>query len=388
MITASSLARLRACPSSAVLARAEVHNIWADAGHDEHEILSRLDELPAELARHVPVGARAEVKVAYDVSTREGRIIGEGGGRDYGTPAPFEIVGSADVIGAADGVAIVLDWKTGFADVEPAATNSQLWFYALAACRALGCSSAIVRIVYTKTGRVDEHTIEPLDLAEFGDALELIHPRIAAAQAARSRGEVLDTREGSWCKHCPSKHVCPSKNALLVQFGERGLADAGDAMMTPQRARAAYEQVASIEQLVKDARKRLETYVDENGPIDLGNGKLYGRYARKGNEEIDGAIALRVIAEMVSPEHIATFTSAAIELSTSKAALKRGADAVGSGRMAAKLVDGIVKKVRELGGSRSKSTRPIGEFAADKHEPALRADIDIDALDQLMAVAK
>ena len=150
MITASSLTRLRQCPSSAVLPRAENASIWADAGNEEHDRLARwvsdrdsdaisdiVDaDLLARLPSLVPPGARAELKLAYDVVARTARIIGEGSGRAYGDPGPFEIVGSTDVGGEDGDAVVVIDWKTGFADVEPAATNDQLWFYATALCRA------------------------------------------------------------------------------------------------------------------------------------------------------------------------------------------------------------------------------------------------------------
>jgi hypothetical protein len=129
-----------------------------------------------------------------------------------------------------------------------------MWGCALAACRALGRTRAILRIVYTaQNDRCDEHELDALDLAEFAGRLESVHVTIAALRAAKARGEVLDTREGSWCKWCPCKHVCPSKNALLAQVAEKGLAVLGDAAMTPERARAGYEQIVRLEDLVRDA---------------------------------------------------------------------------------------------------------------------------------------
>lgn len=381
MITASSLARLRACPSSAVLSRAETQSAYADAGNVEHEELSALDDLPASLASAVPAGARSEVKLAYDVATHVGRIIGEGSGRDYGKPGPFEIVGSCDVLAVDGDRVIIIDWKTGYADVEPAASNAQLWFYALAACRALGIDNAVVRIVYTKTERVDEADLGPLELAEFASQLEHLHARVAERHAAKSRNEILDTREGSWCKHCPSKAFCPSKNALLVQIGSGGLAVIGDAAMTPERAADAYRQVMHVEQLVKDARKRLDRYVEDVGPIDIGNGQMYGRYSRKGNEKLDGNVAVQAIRDVVG-ESAKEFESVAIERKVTKAGIKRAAEHIVQ-KGATKLTARIVERIRELGGAESKLEYPIGEFAADKKPSTLKL-VDPDAINSLM----
>lgn len=386
MITASGLARLLACLGSAVLPRFENHNEWADLGNEEHDDLSDLANLPDELAALVPPGARSEVKLAFDVATGVGRIIGEGAGRSYGEIGPTEAAGSTDVLGVQGDAVVIVDWKTGFADVEPAASNAQLWFYALAACRALGKDRAIVRIVYTKTGRVDEAEIDALDLASFANRLAALHPRIAAAKERKARGEMVETREGAWCKHCPSKSVCPSKVGLLAQVASGGLAVIGDTEMTPARAAAAYEQLVRFEGMVKDARKRLETYVDEQGPLDLGNGRMYGRYQRKGNEKIDGAVAVRAIREVLGAELAAEFEATAIVPTTSKAAIDRAAKAV-TGSTTTKptaLARAVLAKTRELGGVTSSPTYPIGEFVRGKDEPASRPEIDTDAVDQLL----
>jgi hypothetical protein len=384
VITASALTRLRNCPSSAVLPRAENHNLWADAGHEAHAELAVFTE-DHPFSHLIPAGARAEVKLAYDVALRTGRVIGEGGGRDYGSVGPFEIAGSCDVMGVVGRQVVIIDWKTGHSDVDPAATNWQLWFYALAACRALGMDSALIRIVYTQSGRVDEYEIDALELAEFASSLERMHRQVGERIEARKRGEILETREGSWCKHCTSKHVCPSKTALLVQVSTGGLAVIGDTEMTKERAAGAYEQIVKIEQLVKDARKRLETYVDEQGPIDLGNGRMFGRYSRKGNERLDGAIAVKAIHEVVG-EGAKEFESIAIGYTTSKAAIERAAKAlVVNG--APKVAKAVIAKVRELGGAKSESTYPIGEYIRGKDEPAPQAAIDTDDLDRRLAEA-
>ncbi len=401
MITASSLTRLRQCPSSAVLPRAENASIWADAGNEEHDRLAHwvvdrdsdaisdiVDaDLLARLPSLVPPGARAELKLAYDVVARTARIIGEGSGRAYGDPGPFEIVGSTDVGGEDGDTIVVIDWKTGFADVEPAATNDQLWFYATALCRALGKDRAIIRIVYTKTGRVDSYEIEWDELPSFADKLERLHVQVAARIATKSRGEILETREGSWCKHCASKPYCGSKTALLVQVAEHGLAVIGDTTMTPDRAAAAYQQIEKVEQLVKDARKRLEAYVDEQGPIDLGGGKMYGRYHRKGNESLDGELAVQAIREVVG-EQAKEFEAIAIErkVVATKAAIKRAAQqlvAIG----ALKVEKAVLARLKELGGVKSTPTIPLGEFVRAKNDPATLPEIDADNLNRLLEKA-
>jgi hypothetical protein len=370
------LSRLLSCPGASVLPRAENASVYADAGNVEHaELADQLlrGELPDWIAAVMPASARSEVALGFDVATRAGRIIGENLGRAYGDVGPFEIVGSCDVIGIDNDSVVVVDFKTGHADVEPAATNAQLAFYALAASRALGKSSAIVRIVYTRTNRVDEATLDALDLAAFADRLEQLHIRAAANQEATRRGEVIATREGTWCRYCPSTPFCSAKNALLVQFSEKGLAVVGDSTITTERAAAAYEQIVRVESLVKDARKRLENYVDANGPIDLGEGRMFGRYVRNGNERLSGDVAVTAIAQVVG-ESAREFEAVAIERKTTKAAIERAARAVGAKRGTAAAV---IKKIRELGGaSNGADTMPLGEFTRGKDEEAPAFDVN------------
>lgn len=388
MITASSLSRRMNCPGSSVLPQAENHSEWAESGHEEHEELAigvSASTLPPELAKYVPADARPEVALAFDVATGEGRVIGENLGRNYGNPGPFEIVGSTDVLGIEGDAVIVIDWKTGFLNVEPAATNPQLAFYALAAARALNKSRAIVRIIYTKSGYCDEHELDALDLASFAERLKALHLRAARAQETKNRGEQVSTREGAWCRHCASKSVCPSKVSLLVQIAEGGLAVIGDTAMTPERAAGAYEQIVRIEQLVKDARARLVTYVDEQGPIDLGDGRMYGRYNKAGTERLDGKKAIEAIRAVVSPEIAKDFESIAIDHSTSKAAISRAAKEYAEKRGAGKLANAVIEKIRELGGAtHGASTMPIGEYTRGKDEPATRAAIDTDAVNRML----
>ena len=384
MITASALPRLMNCLASSALPRAENASEWADAGHQEHaELADQLlhGDLPEWIAAVVPAGSRPELALAYDVVTRKGRIIGENLGRNYRDIGPFEIAGASDVVGVEGDSVVVVDFKTGHNDVEPAATNAQLAFYALAAASALGKDTAIVRIVYTKSRRVDEATLDVFDLAAFAEQLSKLHVGAAEMHAAYRRGEQLETREGSWCKHCASKPYCPSKNALLVQVAEKGLAVIGDSTLTPERAAAGYEQLVKVEQLVKEARKRLETYVEEIGPIDLGGGRMFGRYVRPGNERLDGTVAVQAIAEIVG-ESAKEFEAVAVERRTSKAAIDRAAKQFGSKRGTA---PAVIRRIRELGGAtNAPDTLPIGEYLADKHEPAEKPEIDADAINQLM----
>src|SRR5580704_11443141 len=167
-ISPSSLLRQLNCEGSLFLPRAENYSQAAEDGSAEHERLADFASLDPEIAKHIPLHASSEVKLAYDVVTGKGRIIGYGADRRYGTLGPNEIAGTADVAAHEDdGCVVIRDFKTGYADVEPARSNPQLAFYALAYASAVGASFARVGIIYTKSMRLDVAELDALDLAAF-----------------------------------------------------------------------------------------------------------------------------------------------------------------------------------------------------------------------------
>ncbi|HVZ35777.1 MAG TPA: DUF2800 domain-containing protein [Polyangiaceae bacterium] len=384
MITFSQLQRLLECPGSEALPRAEIASPWADAGHEEHAVLAeqvRMGTLPEKWRKYVPDGSRAELGLAFDVVNRTGRLLGEDLSRAYGVIGPFEIAGAADVVGAISDCVVIGDWKTGYNEVEPAATNAQLAGLALAATRALGMSRAIVRLFYTKTGAMDEAELDALDLAAFADRLEAMHGRVAQQQGAV--GDV-STREGSWCRHCPAnKNRCASKTALLVQVAQRGLTVIGEQELTAEMARESYSQIVALEQMVKDARSRMNAWVDENGPIELANGKRYGRYQRTGKAKLDADAATTAIAEICG-ESATDIVRGCVKRTVSQADIERAVKAVAP-KGYTKTKARIVARIEELGGLERVPEFPYGEHAADK--TAQLSPDDIAEADALLAEA-
>lgn len=278
-------------------------------------------------------------------------------GRNYASAnlSPFEIPGTADVIGTRNGRVIVIDWKLYQAD--GAKESAQGWHYAIAACRALNLDEAEVHIVLTKGRSLSSCEIDALELAEFAERLREIHARVAAERAKVSFGVAPDTREGMWCKHCPAKSFCPSKTALIRSLSG---AQNSNTALTNAEAADGYRRLVQIKQLVKDAEKRLEAWVVENGSIDLGNGMAYGPFAKRGNERLDARTVIEAMKELFGDEAQAMIDRA-IELSVTKAAIKR---AVGS------LDKKVIAKTREMGGVTAEITQRIGEYMRGKEEEA------------------
>ncbi len=392
-ITASALPRVAACPGSAALAKAHLANENAAAGNDRHfemeeaGLEGRIEDLPLKVQELIEPGAQLhpEIAIAYNWRTGVGRLIGRGTARAYDVTAD-EIPGTIDLLIVGSRL-IVVDYK-GFEYVGSPEQHEQANLYALAVARIYGFNEVTIAIVYIGAGVEHAHadviTIDCFEMATYSVRLT----RIMEAVEAAERQPIPEVRESKHCKWCPSKPFCSAKNALLVQVAENGLAIVGDSIMTTERARAAYEQIERIDSLLREAKKRLEVYVEEQGPIDLGNGRMYGRYQRKGNEKVDGPIAVQAIREvLVAPENQAEFEKVAIVPTATKASIERAAKAVTSTMKPTALAKAVIAKIRELGGISSSPTFPVGEYVRGKDEPAEKPEIDAGEIDRLLTSA-
>ena len=116
---------------------------------------------------------------------------------------------------------------------------------------------------------------------------------------------------------------------------------------------------------------------------------MYGRYMRKGNERIDGAVAVRAIREVLGAELSAEFEAVAIAPTTSKAAIDRAAKTItGATMKPSALARAVIAKVRELGGTSSSPTYPIGEYLRGHDEPEPLPAVETDEIDRLLQNAR
>jgi hypothetical protein len=363
-ITASQLDRIIACPGSAALSQINTTSEYAQQGTDRHaeqEEAINSGDIPEDIAAllgDAAASAQAEVALAYDVATGKGRVIGAGLNRAYGELAPFEIAGSADVIACTEGGVIVIDRKL-YSEVTPAAQNSQLAFLALAACRALGKSDATVILIY-ESGRVDRATLDEIDLDVFASKLRSLHERVAVQRAKVARGEVPDVSQGKHCKHCSSMPVCPASTALIQRLVNGGEANDLELMvpLTPDTARIAYGRLHQAKNLLKRIEAALYAYGAER-PFPIGDGKMFGRYTKPGNEDLDGRIVRDVVREQLGEAAI----DEVISYEATKTRLKEAIKARAPKGKAAAMERDLLAEVRKRGGAKREPSDAVGEFA-------------------------
>lgn len=380
MITASALQRILACPPSAVLpvSHADVSSDVADRGRAIHLAAEgRHDEVDEEhrsdadlLDLDLTGWELQEQPFAYDVATGRGRLL-DVTGRDYGSAdlSPFEIPGTADLWSPAR----VGDLKTGFRDVAAPGRNPQILVAAAANADIYDVSEVEVSIIDIRdpaNPRPRTDVVDTFELEMFRSQMERMHEDVAVVRQQHHKGLRLPVVEGEHCRYCPAMMSCPAKQALMVQAGDGSLDNevniAWAGGLTPASAPVAYRQYQAVQMLATRMRQILYAYASEH-PIDLGNGKVFGKRTKMGNESIDGNVAWHVLKEAYGVE----VAEAACGFTMSKTS-KTGKSLRGALRMVcgrgelSKAEERVLEAIRERGGASRKETSTVDEHKVSR----------------------
>ena len=376
MITSSKLELAIKCPGAFGLPWTDVPTEAAAAGtarHAEQEAAIARGDIPAELAEAWPGYMwRAEVAFAYDVSTGEGRELGQWIGRAYAHPGglealgitplgPFEVAGAADVVGRGPlGELVVVD-KKSFDDVTRAESNPQVRFLALAAARAYDVDRCDVALTH-EVRALDRAEMEALDLDET--ALEVRAAVIATARArdiAREEGvDALRLEVGRQCRWCPAFDACPRQRELVQLVKTDAISNRVE-MTIPFRddneAADIYDLWKRLGVLHKRIGAALHARANER-PIPLSNGKMFGPYRVDGNDRLDGDIAYEVMRAL----HGQSAADAAVERKATKTGIKTTLSLIGDKGKVKALFDAAIKEIRARGGVSSETRVEVREY--------------------------
>lgn len=319
MISASSLERVMACPSSAVLPSVHSTSEHAERGTAIHAFIQAvvsgtpktdaLRGVPEEWAHTCAnldfatlLGGlrevRAEVAYAVDFADLRARELGQDIGRSYERfgLGPSEIPGTLDVEGT-DGLPVVIDVKAGWEPVTTCCDNQQVGFAALARHLLTGAPEVKGRIAYVREdGRVenDPHTFTMFDFEDF-----MLRGRAVLASVERLKVEAAayDVSEGPHCRYCPAVPYCPAHTRLArAMVDDLTAIDGQLAALTPEQAGIAWMKAKQIEKLLDRVVGGLRTYADRE-PLPLPNGKVL-RPVKIMRRYIDGKRALTLLHEM------------------------------------------------------------------------------------------
>lgn len=211
-----------------------------------------------------------------------------------------KLEGTMDLGIYANRIATIVDWKSGWGDVEDPETNNQIIGYAIQLLELLEAEGLPVdrfnlMLVQPKLNQVKVATTTPDKLKARAVDIERV---IDEAEAGN-----CEFTTGPWCASCFKNMNCPAfagQVQALAAFVSPEVAGAGvEAALVRLLpvAKAVGPVVAKIEALAK-------AWVDQNGPLGLGDGQFYVKVVGE-KLAIDTQKALQVLPDYFSQEQIA-----------------------------------------------------------------------------------
>lgn len=321
--TGSSVDRITRCPASAALPQVfdagpsdardrgtaihgfldragEIGRVAALAEVDEkwHDVCARVDlaTLPITLSR--------EVAVAYNWQADTARILMPVEPRLYEIDPAVEIPLTLDIVGVGVGTVYVGDYKGPYAWLPEPEQSMQLGVGALAIARIHDATVARVEYIRIRDDGTPRRFDAELDVFGLEAAAERIRRTMALVAEIRvvvDAGRAPNVTEGPWCKHCPARHHCPAKTALIRAAAAQPAPVSLREPLTPATAATVYMQLKRWKEAFAMVEGALYAYAKESpiplGVEDDGTELWFGELTREGNEQFDGAIAHQVLAE-------------------------------------------------------------------------------------------
>jgi len=298
-LTASKLELATSCPSAFSLAWRDDRTVDSDTGRANHAALERRiieGDIPEALTTTFPNVTQwfAETRMAWNVATHTGRIIGHGGGRDYSSLGPTEMGGTNDVYGVDGDRVIVVDWKLRY--FTKAEENLQLRWYAMTLASALGLKFATVAI-FPEVGAPSIAELDDWHFDAFATRLEAITLAV--------NKPTTEYNVGPQCRHCPAFLSCPQNHheLALVKSGATDIQILSLPLETDEGAAATYDLLVKLETLAKRVRSAvIARSMERPIPLSGGLGLVYGPRPVAGARRIDGDKAYELIRSTYNQE--------------------------------------------------------------------------------------
>lgn len=191
----------------------------------------------------------------------------------------------------------IVDYKSGSIPQNPE-FNEQLMIYALGVIvrDQESPTQVVLHIVQPKADGVRVWECPVDKLKEFWERLKHAGPRAQWVLAAEGIGEVPEQhhKEGTWCRWCPRKGICPLKTKKALQIVHVRDAAVNGIDMTDQQLREVLYHASDIRSFLKEAEAHARKTLEAGGSVpgfELAPGK------RKKVWNVDGERIRSYLAE-------------------------------------------------------------------------------------------
>lgn len=353
---------------------------------DDKQALERVPEAYREEAAAVdlaslphadPKAWAVEVAFAYNPTTDTARELHRGGNRDYSMVSDDEVPGTADVVGVQGDELVLLDVKTGRAELLKPREALQLLGLALAGCRAYGLTKAVIGWIRLRDGvpRYEYARLSAEDLA--GWVRERVARVVDGDRLARLQWEMapesVELTVGPHCRFCDAYARCPAQSTLAREVTRAALAEATTPLDVPDEKRPDfYRWVAAIGILHARLVEHLEGLAREK-PIPVGGGKVLGPKTDV-KEFLNPTLTQTVLLELavegqvpVAKELVDEVVTTETKLTASKTALSKAAQRhLPPGKTTKGYVTELLKALRERGATYAVESNAVKLYTPTK----------------------
>lgn len=321
-----------------------------------------------------PQSYAAEVALAWNWVTREGRALDTSGSRTYADCDPQEeIVGTIDALGLAGDAVVVLDYKTGRRYLGRPGLSDQLRTYAVMAAAVFRKTKAVIGFI-----RIDDEgrawwmteEISAEQLAEYAERLVAMMLNVAEARATPVHQ--LDLHDGEHCDSCPSKRRCPALLAMASALAAdpASVIPMGGIELSVEQCGQVVMKLAAMKTVMDLAESSLREAARVLGPFPLGDGRFKGLQPVTMRSITNVDLAVDTVAKRVGPERAAKMVERSVSMEAVEGAARSYLiDTTGKNRGLGKFTEEIEADLEKAGALTKRSVQQFKIFTPKKQLP-------------------